>query len=220
MTHTPEHGLGRLHAPDDRDMQFMLERPRAAGIDSRYWITRGQAYDQGNTSQCVAYSWVRWLTTNPVTNKPLPFGPLYTECQRNDEWPGEEPTYEGTSVRAGAKVLQAKGLISSYRWAFSAETVITHVLAVGPMVVGTTWTRDMFYPDADGFVRPTGRSVGGHAWTIIGASRSKGAVRAINSWGPSWNPEHKGRFWVSFEDLDKLLADRGEACAAFELRVR
>ena len=217
MTHTPEHGLGRLHAPDERDMQFMLERPReAVGINHRYWITQGPALDQGSTSQCVAYAWGKWLTTNPVINKLPNLGQLYTEAQRNDEWPGEEPTYKGTSVRAGAKVLQSRGLIESYRWAFDVETMIAHVLAVGPMVVGTNWTYSMFEPGKDGFVRPEGRSAGGHAYLLIGASRARQAFRCINSWG-RW--AQRGRFWISFEHMANLIADRGEACAAFEKRA-
>ena len=212
---TREYGLGRIAAPDARDRKFMLQRPaEAAGIEHRYWITRGAAYDQGSTSQCVAYSWVRWLTTNPIVNNPLPFAELYNECQRNDEWDGED--YDGTSVRAGAKALRSRGLVSEYRWAFDGETVVAHVLAREPVVLGTDWYWGMFDTDSKGFIHPEGSVVGGHAYTVIGASRTKKAVRIINSWGPGWG--QKGRAWLSFEHLDKLIKASGEACVAIETR--
>lgn len=214
--HTPEHGLGRLAAPDERDRGFLLTKPReASGVEYRYWITRGDAYDQGSTPQCVSYAWQRFLTTNPVVNKPLPFTEFYDECQRRDEWPGED--YDGTSVRAGAKILKERGYCSGYSWAFDAETIIAHVLAVGPVVLGTLWTYEMFFPAPNGFIAPTGREVGGHAYVVIGASRTKQAVRIINSWGRDWGAN--GRAWLSFSDLDRLIRDRGEACTATEQRV-
>lgn len=207
-------GLGRLQATDPRDSAYKLPKPSAGAIEKRYWITRGQL-DQGGTSQCVAYSGVRYLTTNPVVNKPIDPAELYQACQRVDEWPGED--YDGTSVRALFKILKQRSYVSEYLWSWSADTVIAHVLAVGPVVVGTTWTIDMFMPDRWGFITFTGQPVGGHAWTIIGASRQKQAVRMINSWGPGWG--QNGRAWVSFSDLDALIKDDGEACTAKELRV-
>jgi hypothetical protein len=212
---SPLAGLGRLHSPDPRDRAYKMVKPRAAAeVEQRYWITRGQL-DQLSTPHCVAFSGVRYLTTSPCVNKPVDTTVLYNECQKVDEWEGE--SYDGTSVRALFKILQQRGYISEYRWAFDAETVIAHVLAVGPVVMGTTWTIDMFMPDRRGFITFTGEPVGGHAWTIIGASRKKQAVRMINSWGPNWGAS--GRAWVSFADLDALIKDYGEACTAKELRV-
>mgnify|MGYP006891290300 CR=1 FL=1 len=70
---------------------------------------------------------------------------LYNEAQKIDQWPGED--YDGTSVRAGAAVLKSKGYISGYNWAWDVETVVNALLTLGPVVVGTWWTYDMFFPN-------------------------------------------------------------------------
>lgn len=207
--------FGRLYAPDSRDRLYQMPRPRAAvNIPYKYWRTRGQL-DQLDKPHCVAFAGVRYLTTSPVVNKPVNTTALYNDCQLVDEWPGEN--YDGTSVRALFKVLQTRGYVSKYVWAFDAASIIDYVLASGPVVMGTTWTQDMMTPTRDGFITFTGRPVGGHAWAIVGANRTKQAVRMMNSWGGNWG--QKGRAWVSFSDLEKLIADRGEACTSTELVV-
>lgn len=132
-------------------------------------------------------------------------------------------SYDGTSVRALMKALKLRGLVEEYRWARDAQSVLTHVLAKGPVVMGTTWTIDMFTPDREGYIWPVGRPAGGHAWLIIGANRKKqnpddtvGAVRMINSWGPNWGAN--GRAWLSLKALQALIDDYGEACTATEVK--
>jgi hypothetical protein len=179
--------------------------------------------DQGGTSQCVAYSGTHYLKAGPICQRaPMPQEQLYKRCQREDEWPGED--YEGTSVRALFKVLQAVGLVVEYRWAFDAETVVNHVLATGPVCMGTSWHMGMFAPDRWGYIAPEGDNVGGHAWLIIGADRdrknpdgTRGAARMLNSWGTAWGKE-RGRAWLSFDSLESLIEDQGEACVASEIR--
>jgi hypothetical protein len=138
---------------------------------------------------------------------------LYKAAQQVDEWPGED--YDGTSVRAGAKVLRGLGFVSEYRWATTVEEVALALVSTGPVVLGTRWDEPMFEPDAAGFVHPDGKGVGGHAYLAIGVNRTLGRVRCLNSWG-DWG--QGGRFWLSFSDLEELLADQGEACLAIEAR--
>ena len=220
-----EIGLGRRHAPDERDRNYLLPRRAPLGPSSKHWLSLGPVLDQGGTSQCVAYSGTKYLTTHPIVNKP-PLAPadLYRECQRVDEWPGEEPDYEGTSVRALFKVLKRIGLVTEYRWAFDAPTVISHVLTRGPVVLGTDWHLDMFTPDRWGYIWPIGESVCGHAYLMIGASQARknpdgtvGAARILNSWGPNW--AERGRAWLAFHALEYLIANQGEACCATEIKA-
>ncbi|WP_147707817.1 hypothetical protein [Microvirga massiliensis] len=217
--------LGRRPAFDDRDRRFALQRVSVPPTrTSKYWLCRGGPLDQGYTSQCVAYAGTRYLTTHPVVNVPhLMPHQLYLECQRLDEWPGEEPDYEGTSVRALFKVLKRDGFITEYRWAWNAEMVMGHLLMTGPMVLGTDWTERMFDPDPYGFIWDEGESFGGHAYLAIGANRKKpcpdgstGAIRILNSWSGSWG--QNGRAWMSLKVLDRLLTRHGEACIATEIK--
>lgn len=214
-------GLGRLSAPDPRDHRFLL--PRAASSRTfRSWLAPGPVLDQGGTSQCVAYAGGKYLLTHPVVNK-LPHLPtLYTDCQRVDEWPGED--YDGTSVRALMKVLKARGQITEYRWAFDIGTLIGALLDRGPIVMGTNWYMDMFMPDSHGYIEPTGSFVGGHAYLLVACNMNRvnpngtrGAVRMINSWGPGWG--QSGRAWITLSHLEYLLEDYGEAAMATEIKL-
>lgn len=126
-------------------------------------------------------------------------------------------SYDGTSVRAGAKVLQTKGFIESYLWAWDVNTVIQAVLEKGPVVVGTEWTYDMFFPNIDtAIIKPTGNSAGGHAYLINGVNTKKKLFRIKNSWGRVWG--NKGHAYISFDDMDKLIRNQGEACLAIEIK--
>lgn len=219
-------GLGRRVSKDARDHDYLIPRRRAEAstITQRTWYSKG-VLDQGNTSQCVAYSGVKYLTTAPIYNKPLVPFDLYRECLVVDEWPGED-LENGTSVRALFKVFKRKSLVTEYRWAFDVEPVINHVLTTGPVVMGTLWDADLSNPDRYGYIAPgpdIEKEWGGHAWLIIGANRKRknpdrsvGAVRMINSWGDNWGPQ-RGRAWLSFKHLDALIKLDGEACVATEI---
>jgi C1A family cysteine protease len=219
--------LGRLRSLDERDRRFSMPAPKSERT-FRSWLSPGEAWDQGITSQCVSFSVNRWLISHRVVNKlPMSLEDFYKKCQQNDEWEGE--SYDGTSVRAGMKVLKSLGLVSSYTWAFEPEQVIRHILEEGPVVVGTDWTNNMFTPDKSGYIWPTSGVVGGHAYLLIAVNRKRinpdeslGAVRVLNSWSSSWG--EKGRAWLTFDALALLLKGlegwRGEASTAMELRVR
>ena len=152
-------------------------------------------------------------------NIPGPFD-IYNAAQLIDEWPGVD--YLGTSVRAGIKVLNKQGYISSYRWAFDGATAVNHILNVGPVVTGTDWMEGLMSVDKKGFVYPKGRMIGGHSVIFVGCNTlekcpdgNSGSVTFLNSWGTSWGS--KGRAKLSIQAFDQLIRANGEAAAVFEV---
>lgn len=139
---------------------------------------------------------------------------LYQAAQEVDDFPGHD--YAGTTVRAGAKILQERGLISNYWWAWDVDTIVNALLTVGPVVVGTRWYQSMYQPDKQGVLKVEGQPIGGHAYLLNGVSKTSRRVRLKNSWGIEWG--QKGMAWLSFDDLGRLLAENGEACLAAEVK--
>ena len=68
----------------------------------------------------------------------------------------------------------------------------------------------MMEPAANGAGTPTGYRMGGHAWLINGVNLKARLFFCVNSWGEQWGKG--GKFVVTFGDMEKLLADAGEAC--------
>lgn len=222
-------GLGRLPAPDSRDRAHLMEmvlpsmeQPGALRMMLRRAVGKiwncAQWYDQKSYSCCVGFGWKHFLCAAPIMHKGPPDGfEIYQACLPLDEWAdNDHDSVEmqfGTSVRAGAKALQAMGHLERYLWAFDMETVKQFVLTQGPVVLGTSWHDGMWKPDKNQYVNLTGGVVGGHCYTTLGYSRLRDAFRCINS--------HEGnrRFWLRAADLQVLLGDWGEACAAIQKKL-
>lgn len=217
------HTLGRLIAHDVRDLKYPLRAVIApaqtvADVKVKYWPGNDYWGNQGDVSACCGFSAVHLLHSSPITyKKKIPvYNPidLYLEAQKVDEWEGEN--YEGTSVRAVMKVLQAAGYIESYHWASSLLALRTAVKS-SPVVCGTGWYEDMFFPDKSGKIKIGGSLAGGHAYLIDGINENKEIFRIKNSWGRSWG--RKGYAYISFEDMQRLMSEEGEICLAIEKKA-
>ena len=220
-------GLGRLPSPDPRDRNFPLRAAVPRNLTGRrYWWDSGAWLDQGSTGTCVGHGWAHWVEDAP--RSPVgtidPFQ-IYRDACLLDVWPenDDQDLDWGTSVRAGAKVLQNRGVVSSYLWAFNLQTVIDAVLSKGPVVVGTNWYEGMFNPmwvtSADGTPRKTirirGDVMGGHCYTLNGVSTTAQVFRLKNSWGRLWGAG--GRASISFDDMERLISEDGEAAMAVQI---
>lgn len=213
-------GLGRVYVPDPKDKKYQIKMAlptKVSALTSRYWNDDGWWGDQENTPHCVGYSWAHWVEDGPVTQpgiapiaKPID---IYNGAQKLDEWAGEN--YDGTSVRAGAKYLQDKGFISQYLWAWDLNTLVQAVLEKGPVVVGTNWYYNMFFPNKLGTIRVAGNIMGGHAYVINGINTRTKTFRIKNSWGRTWG--QKGHAYISFNDMSRLISEQGEVCLAVEI---
>jgi len=201
---------GRDFAADSRDwaMTGQLTTRRR-----RKWRDNQWSGDQGSEPSCVGFAWAHWLASSPVSQFLDPAG-IYALAQHVDEWEGND--YDGTSIRAGAKLLNRLGHIEWYSFTTDEGAVRGNVLEVGPLVIGVNWYAGMEKPDRDGLIVPSGQLRGGHAILIVGYA--PGFYMLKNSWGLDWGLS--GHCYLADQHLQELLDQQGEACLAVEKKVR
>lgn len=227
--------LGWVSEHDERSRAYPVRSVLPVSIEERpkQWRQKKVALDQGREGACVGYAWTQELTGSP---RPDPYvdvptastyaRQVYRRAQRIDQWPGE--AYEGTSVLAGAKIVQQDTHIGEYRWAFGIDDVRDTILTLGPVVIGIPWYSGMYDTRPSGLVDVSGSQVGGHALVVYGyhpGMRIYGedwharyrVFRWRNSWGPSYGKNGNGL--IRYEDLRDLLAGWGEACIPDKRRM-
>lgn len=211
--------LDRLVQFDERSRAFPIRATVTQASPRSYTWRVNNWLDQGNEGACVGFGWGHELSARPVVvpNITDQFAKerIYWAAQALDEWdggsyPGASPVYEGTSVLAGAKAIQNLGYMTEYRWAFGLADLRMALGYKGPVVLGLNWYEGMMDTDKEGRISPTGEMVGGHCILAYSNSEKSKRIRLWNSWGHSWGQD--GSCWISFDDLDKLLHEDGEAC--------
>jgi len=216
---TQDRRLDRIIQFDERSRNFPISLTEPRPRQSRLWPCQAWL-DQGKEGACVAFSLGHELAAEPVPvdasilTKEFLVRDIYWEAQKIDGWeggayPGAMPQYDGTSVLCGVKQLYRLGYCQSYRWAFGLEQLIEGVGYEGPAVIGIPWYKDMYDPDANGYVHMTGEVVGGHAILVRGVDVENERFILRNSWGQAWGLD--GDCYVSFTDMDQLLKNQGEA---------
>ncbi len=215
---TSDRRLDRLIQFDEGSRSYSIGVLVGDRAPRSYTWRPGSVLDQGRDGACVGFSWAGEAAARP---KPIPglayadaMG-IYRRAQQLDPWPGE--AYSGTSVLAGVQACQERGWYGEYRWAFSLADALAGVAWAGPGVAGTWWHADMFDPDDDGFLHPTGGRVGGHAYLIYGVNVPGRYVKVRNSWGQGWG--QRGNAKLSWDDFGALLADNGEFCIPVQRRL-
>jgi hypothetical protein len=206
----------RLVQFDNNSKHFPLLK-----LSQKKAITRthfcGKHLDQGLEGACAGFGLTHALLTPTFRAYGLDAKyakeRVYWNAQRIDPWhggsyPDAEPRYEGTSVLAGVKVLKEFGWIDSYRWGFSLRDLILGIGHEGPAVLGVKWLEGMHSPDGEGFIHVTGKINGGHCILCKGVNIEERYFILHNSWGSTWGV--KGDCYISFSDMEKLLALQGE----------
>lgn len=225
MTHTiranqlvEDPRLNRLVYFDPRSRNFPITSVVKTKPLRSYTWRCSQWFDQGAQGSCVAFSLGHELAARPAEVKGITpaflVRKVYWGAQLIDPWdggsyPGASPSYEGTSILAGVKVLHSMGFFTSYYWSFSTTDLLLGVGYNGPAVIGIPWYSSMMEPDKNGMIKPTGILTGGHAVLVTGVDLKNTRVRIRNSWGKAWGKN--GDCFLSFEDLDTLLQRNGEA---------
>lgn len=195
--------------------------PTPAPTADVIWADPHAVLDQGNYGTCVGNGWAQFGNSDPVEDNfsEKDARAIYYEATVIDGQPDNPDApgggQQGSTVRSGAKAMVNRGRIKAYAFANSTDTITAWLRSSGPVVVGTDWTNDMFYPDAQGFVAPSGGVAGGHCYLLIGVSADGNVYTFLNSWGSSFGLG--GRFKMKVSDFAGLLANQGEACTAVEL---
>ncbi len=208
---TTDRRLDRIPQFEPKSLDYPVTATITATKLRGYSWRPGENTDQGREGACGGHGWTQELMARPrkivVPNPDQYAYALYKEMQRNDRWPGED--YEGTSVIAGATVLRARGAITEYRWAFGLQDLLLALGYKGPAVLGIPWY-DSMYRAPGGTVKVSGQVVGGHCLLAYGVSVKNRTVLLRNSWGPDWGIG--GNAAISWDDLERLLHENGEAC--------
>jgi len=218
-TITQDIRLDRIEDFDPRSKSFPIsEIQKSKKLRSYTWRCEDWFHQEAE-GKCVAYALGHELASRPsevfgLTNQFLT-QKIYWEAQKIDPWnggayPNTEEFYEGTSVLAGIKIVKQLGFIKSYRWAFSLEETLYGLGHNGPAVLGIPWFYDMYFPDSNGFIKPSGQRVGGHAILARAINVKEKYVTLRNSWGKDWGKE--GDCYITFDDLENVLNQNGE-CA-------
>jgi len=198
------------------------------------WADPSAVLDQGQYGTCVGNGWSQWANSDPVNDKydEGPFGvegaatsggpharAVYYETTVLDGSPDDPDApgggQQGATVRNGAKVMKARGRLSAYASAATLDDALAFLAKSGTVVVGSDWMNDMFSPDSNGVVKPTGGVAGGHCYLMIGYDAATGLIEFLNSWGSGW--AKGGRFFMHKADFQTLFASGGELWAAVEL---
>ncbi len=222
--------LGRNLWMDARSLAFMVENDvseMGKSLQSQEWERVIAILDQGHLGSCTGNAGTGALGTQPLYDAcgraalPDPADAisgeefavtLYSEATKVDAYQGEYPPDDtGSSGLAICKVLEARGIISGYRWARTPYGFL-RLLQNGPVLQGMPWYNAFFDPDSAGFIDsdPSWASsglAGGHEVVAIGVELDmqdafNSAITYANSWSASWGDA--GRFRMRLRTYEQL----------------
>jgi hypothetical protein len=237
------HLLGRVAPPDDRHLQLhpFAEAAPPQGIEVQIKLPTLDVYDQGDSPECVAFSFSK--VVNHFNRYAFDAPWLYKQCKAIDGYAGD-----GTSARYACDVLRSKGHwrriqratggwvdvkagpqkahgIASNTWATSVDQ-IRSVFArpvPQPVLIGSDWYHAWFKPQLrDSYeywlqdIPKAGTIDGGHQWGLWGCSDRRQAFELSNTWGSLFPV----RVWVAYETIDTLLGNQADACVIKDLATR
>lgn len=214
-----ESRLGRIVHHDPLSKKLFSLRHNNSPIRSVTWPIHAPVLDQGDLGSCTGNALAQWINTTHGLKgrKHVKAGKylieadavsLYSAATRFDDTPGTYPPDDtGSSGLAVCKAGVNAGYLLGYLHAFGFNH-FQQAIMQGPVIVGTTWTHDMFLPDSHGVVHTSGPVAGGHEYLVYGMDTVKQLVLCRNSWGVAWGIN--GHFYIPFDEFANLLADQGD----------
>lgn len=171
--------------------------------------------DQGQIGSCTGNAGIGAINTEPcvISSFPVYSGDetgalkLYSDAEKIDGGTGYPSEDVGSSGLSIAQALYNNKVISAYQHTFTLEDALK-ALTQYPIITGINWYEDMFTPDADGRVHPTGALAGGHEIEGYKIDTENGRIWFYNSWGANWGVN--GTFYLTWEDYSTLLGQKGD----------
>lgn len=206
--------LGRIINHDERSKQFAFNTAdiKITNVTHKRLIP---VLDQGQVGSCTGNAGIGSINTEPCVISSFPvFSPdeagalkLYSAAEALDGSGTYPPIDVGSSGLSIAKVLLKAGAISAYQHTFTLNDALKALMQY-PIITGTNWYSNMFTPDADGRVHPTGTLEGGHEYEAFKVDTDLGRIWFYNSWGTTWGVN--GTFYMTWADYGNLLAKSGD----------
>jgi hypothetical protein len=214
--------LGHWVHKDSRDALYGMSGflPAFQLLPTSMVWERGASLNQGREGACVGFGWANWHNCKPkgwmnqVDNE-YAFN-WYKRAQQLDPFFGED--YDGTTVRAGARVAQERDLLDTYVWARSLDELDAWVLTKGPLVVASNWyySMDRITSSNEVYVTPSSGIRGGHCYLLYG--KEGNTYHFQNSWGDSYGDS--GSFYMNRANLSTLWnVGQFEAVTALQTKV-
>lgn len=209
--------LGRnvVHDPQSRSFARKLE------VDPTAWRNKRVALyepipnpDQGTIGCCTGCAKASQFNAirNRVKGRVLRIDDalkIYSKATELDPWAGSYPPIDtGSSGLASAQAAKILGYGLEYYWHFGGVDEVIHDIVVNGKAVsiGSWWYWDMFSPDKDNRITPTGGKAGGHQYIARGYDKKRDWVMIRCWWGPGYRD-----VWIARQDLNDLLMDDGDA---------
>lgn len=214
--------LGRHVKHDGRSRSFAFDTSQLA-VQSVVHPRHIGILNQGQVGSCTGNAGVGVLATDPLFGA-LPATMAYTldedgalrlySAAEDIDGDGPYPPNDnGSSGLSIAKAVKNAALVSGYQHTFSTADALK-ALSVTPVMIGSDWTQDMFTPDPDGRVHPSGTVRGGHEYVCREVDADRQVIWCDNSWG-NWGLD--GRFYLTFADFDALLSRQGDVTVLLPL---
>lgn len=209
-----QYKLGRKVNHDPRSLHYAFDTTNIEITDIEHERLI-PVLNQGEVGSCTGNAAIGCIYTSPFTIPEYPvFQPtedgaisLYSAAEEIDGDGPYPPNDNGSSGLSVAKSLLNVKMISSYQHTFTLQDALK-ALTHYPIITGINWYEDMFTPDSDGRVHPTGALAGGHEIEAYKIDTENGRIWFYNSWGTDWGIN--GTFYMTWEDYETLLLEDGD----------